>query len=81
VGRSRRGICKKLSQLTTTGTWKRIKMPPGTSRCPLREADLIKDSNNSHLLLNHMGCALLPLFPDLKAPRKEVVTLPIMTVG
>lgn len=75
MGRSSRtGTCKKLCPSTMTGTWRRNRMPQGTSRCPLGEADLIRDSNSSHLLLNHMGCALLPLYPDLKAPRKEVVT-------
>ena len=50
------------------------------SKCHLEEENLTKFNTNL-LLLNHTGCDLPLLCPDPKALRKEVVILPITTVG
>ena len=63
-----------------TGILKRNRMRLDISKCHLEEENLTKFNTNL-LLPNHTGCDLPLLCPDPKALRKEVVILPITTVG
>lgn len=71
---------KKLCQLMTIGILKKNRMLLDTSRCPQEEANRPSCSTNL-LLRSHMGCVLPLPYLDPKALLKEVVILPIMTVG